>query len=114
MKLWLDDIRNPMIWGRLGWVWVKTANEAIDLFKTGNVTEASLDHDLTPEQTAGGVRGEIREDGVKSGYDVVCWLEQNPHFWPRKVVVHSMNPAGRARMIQVIERHYGKGGELYR
>lgn len=107
MKLWLDDIREPWKFGCAGWVWAKTAEEAVKFLKTGDVEMASLDHDLTDEQMMGGMLGEIREDGVKSGYDVVLWLEQNPQYWPPKgTIVHSMNPAGRRRMAEVIARHY--------
>lgn len=107
IKMWLDDVREPWKFGALGYDWVKTAEDAIALLKTGRVVFASLDHDLTPEQTLGGAFGQIREDGVKSGYDVVCWLEQHPEFWPVKGVrVHSMNPAGRHRMQQVVDRYY--------
>lgn len=112
MKLWLDDIRDPhtALFGKWDWVWAKTADEAIRWLRTGDVTQASLDHDLTDEQMElGGYLGKVYEDGHKSGYDVVCWLEQHPEFWPREgVTVHSANPAGRARMLQVIERHYGQ------
>ena len=111
MKLFLDDIRDPskflkFDWG--GWTWAKTAEEAIRYLRTANVTFASLDHDLTDEQMQkGGYVGKIYEDGHKSGYDVVCWLEQHPEFWPRDgVKVHSMNPVGRARMQKVIDEHY--------
>ena len=48
MKLWLDDIRAPWKFGCIGWTWVKTADEAIELLKTGKVEMASLDHDLQP------------------------------------------------------------------
>ena len=108
MRLWLDDIRDPAKWGHPDFIWAKTAEEAIDYFRTGTVEFASLDHDLTDEQMVrGGYYGEIYEDGHKSGYDVVCWLEQHPEFWPISgVVVHSANPAGRARMQQAIESHY--------
>lgn len=107
MKLFLDDIRDPANRGYIGWTWAQTAEEAIALLKTGEVECASLDHDLTDEQMLGGMLGEVREDGVKSGYDVVCWLEQNPQYWPPGgVVVHSMNPAGKQRMEQVIRKHY--------
>jgi len=108
MKLWLDDIREPWKFGYLNWHWVKTAQEAIECFRTGTVEKASLDHDLTEHQTIfGGYVGEIAEDGHMSGYDVVCWLEQNPQFWPPEgVLVHSANPAGAARMRQVINKHY--------
>ena len=112
MNLWLDDIREPYKHGFVGAVWAMTAEEAIAALKTGHITFASLDHDLTEEQTLGGIHGEVREDGQKSGYDVVVWLEEHPEFWPRDgVAVHSMNPAGRKRMEQVIERHYrGRNG----
>lgn len=105
MKLWLDDVREPWAFGRCGWTWAKTAQEAIDWLKTGHVEMASFDHDLTPEQTLGGIYGEIREDGCMSGYDVLCWLEQNPQYWPLMgIKVHSQNAAGRKRMEQVIEK----------
>jgi len=56
----------------------------------------------------GGFYGKIYEDGQRSGYDVVCWLEEHPEFWPVDgVKVHSANPAGGKRMQQVIDRHYG-------
>lgn len=109
MKLWLDDIRDPAEHAHIGWTWVKTAEDAVTAFRTGDVEKASLDHDLTPEQTIrGGELGIIYEDGQRSGYDVVCWLEEHPQFWPKGgVVVHSRNPAGRKRMEQVINRFYG-------
>jgi hypothetical protein len=46
MKLWLDDVRHPWAHGCLGWTWAKTAEEAIAALVTGQVTQASLDHDL--------------------------------------------------------------------
>jgi hypothetical protein len=107
MNLWLDDIREPWKFGCTGWEWAKTAEEAIALLKTGKVEKAYLDHDLTEEQMYECVYGVPATDGQKSGYDVVRWLEEHPEFWPKEgVVVHSMNPAGRSRMQQVIDRHY--------
>ncbi len=109
MKLWLDDIREPWKFGCIGWDWAKTADEAINFLKTGRVEIASLDHDLGIEQTLTGMQGLISNDNGKSGYDVVCWLEQNPQYWPSKgVKVHSANPAGAQRMRQVIFRYYGR------
>ena len=49
MNLWLDDVRNPATHGAIGFVWVKTAEEAIDMLKSGAVQFASLDHDLAEE-----------------------------------------------------------------
>jgi hypothetical protein len=115
MKLWLDDIRDPakrlfinnrerLELDRL-WTWVKTADRAIELLATGDVTFASLDHDLAPEHYA--EEQQLPATGAKTGYDVVCWMEEHD-VWPVEgVVVHSQNPAGRARMEQVIRRHYG-------
>lgn len=110
MYLWLDDIRDPRHYGREGWRWVKTAKDAIEVFRTGEVEAASLDHDLTQDQMQrGGYLGEVYEDGHKSGYDVVEWLEQHPQFWPKYgVAVHSANPAGKKRMEQVIFNYYGR------
>jgi NAD+-processing family protein with receiver domain len=109
IRLWLDDIRVPDLFGYFGWHWAKTASDAIDCLRTGQVVQASLDHDLTPEQTMGNLYGQIRTDGQKSGYDVVLWLEQHPQFWPPEGVrVHSANPAGKARMEVVIKKHYGR------
>lgn len=104
MTLWLDDIRQPWKHGYVGADWVKTADEAIAALKTGKYDFASLDHDLSEMATIG-----ILQPGEKTGYDVVCWLEQNPQHWPENGVrVHSMNPAGAERMRRVIEAHYGR------
>lgn len=97
MKLWLDDVRDPKNFGCKDWHWAKTVEEAVSAFRTGTVTEASLDHDL----------GQLSEEDELTGYDVVCWLEANPEFWPPDgVKVHSSNPPGAARMQQVINKHY--------
>lgn len=107
MKLWLDDVREPWKHGCLGWIWAKTAEEAIALLKTGNVTVASLDHDLAPDHYPWS--GVPIEEVTGTGYDVVRWLEQNPDYWPQDgVTCHSMNPVGRKRMNVVIERAYGR------
>ena len=99
IKLWLDDIRDPLDYDAVGWCWVKTAEEAIDALKTGEVILASLYHDL------GNVIPGKKE---VSGYDVVCWMEEN-NCWPRDGVrVHSMNPVGCERMLAVIENHYSR------
>ena len=90
-NLWLDDIRDPAMHGCVGWVWVKTADEAIEALKTGRVSKASLDHDLTITQTLG------KNDGEKTGYTVVCWMEEHNVWPPGGVKVHSMNPVGKQK-----------------
>lgn len=93
MKVFLDDERQtPPNWERAFW-----PEEAIKLLQTGKVTEISLDHDLG-------------DDSRGTGYDVVLWIEQEVAlrgFMPPKIIVHSANPAGRAKMlagISAIER----------
>lgn len=102
MKLWLDDVRDPVQHGRIGWIWVKTAEEAIDLLATGQVERASLDHDLSIRATMGDWEKEV------TGYDVVCWMEEHGVWPPGGVEVHSMNPVGRTRMLAVIQRAYAR------
>lgn len=113
MKLWLDYIRKPWEHGCIGWEWVKTAQEAIDLLKTGRVEVASLDHDLAMEHYpfACMENGVICPPpaGYGTGFDVTLWLESNPQFWPPGgVTVHSFNPVGRERMQVIVDRHYKK------
>lgn len=95
MKVYLDDVREEPE----GWVRTKTVAETIELLKTGEVTEISLDHDL----------GECAPPGIK----VLDWiLEQVLTGWqpPRKIWVHSQNPYGARAMRQLAERisHYYK------
>lgn len=105
MKLWLDDERQPWKHGCLGWTWAKTAAEAIELLKTGNVEEASLDHDLAWEHYPA---AEVDEKDYKeqTGYSVVCWMEENNVWPPNGTRVHSMNPVGREKMQKVIDKAY--------
>ena len=103
--MWLDDVRDPVLFGRIGWVWVKTAKEAIKLLKTGTVIEASLDHDLSTAHNSAPFRADAYDN--TTGYDVACWMEAN-NVWPSKVYCHSANPWGKQRIEQVIRRKYGK------
>lgn len=105
-KMFMDDVRQPHLHGCLGWTLVKTADEAIELLKTGTVEEASLDHDLLEEHYPWNCT-ELPPAGAKTGYDVVLFLRDNPHLWPiNGCRVHSMNTAGKYRMLQVINEHY--------
>lgn len=100
MILWLDDIREP--WKHLytDAHWAQSAESAILALKTGKVTFASLDHDLSIQSTLG------LEDNELTGYDVVRWMEEN-NVWPKDgVAIHSMNPVGAERMRNVIGKHY--------
>lgn len=84
MKVFLDDERTTPA----GWIRVYWPQEAIDLLKTGNVSEISLDHDLG-------------NDDRGTGYDVVLWVEEQVvtrGFSPPKMSVHSANPSARLKM----------------
>ena len=88
MRIYLDDVRNPPT---EDWVVVRNADDCIELLKTGKAEEISLDHDLG--------------DGVKSGYDVANWIEEQVFihgFKPPKMRCHSANPVGRDRINQII------------
>lgn len=94
MRVWLDDVRAAPD----GWVHVKTPEEAIDLLRSGQVEEISLDHDL----------GLATPESERTGYDVVAWLEEAvatggwKHAVP-EIHVHSANPVGWQRMEQAIK-----------
>jgi hypothetical protein len=94
MNVWLDDER-PMPADYT--VHVKTADEAIALLATGNVTKISLDHDL----------------GLgKTGYSVAKWIEEHAMNGTLKKLhfsVHTQNPVGRQNIcaaLQNAERYW--------
>jgi len=103
MKVFLDDERHTPE----GWVRVFWPDEAIDLLKTGEVNEISLDHDLGDDE-----RG--------TGYDVVLWVEEEVvchGFIPPKIGVHSANSSAREKMelgIESINQHAEKFSSLER
>ncbi len=112
MKLWVDDHRPAP----RGWRSVRSVAAAKVYLEQGLVTHISLDHDLgaCPECTARGRHiGRMTRRGntfynycrhVPSGYDLCLWMEQTGR-WPRgSVRVHSANPAGARRMLEIIER----------
>ena len=97
MKVYLDDERKTPE----GWHRTYSAQETIELLKTGKVTELSLDHDLAFEHYAGKLDS-------RTGYAVVAWMENevrdNPDFEMPKVQLHTMNPVGREHMAAGLKR----------
>lgn len=102
--MWLDDVRPAPE----GWVHVTSVEEAKRWLLSGRVEKASLDHDL------GACDNCIRTDfrcaaklgcpHVPNGYDLVCWMHDN-NVWPRKrPSVHSANPIGKQKMLDLILR----------
>lgn len=97
--IYLDDIRKPekdfkYSKGIPITVIVRDYNSMIgtliDLLNTDSKIIIDLDHDLGEEKT---------------GYDVCKWIVENQY--PLTAFhVHTMNPVGRANMIQLL-KHYG-------
>lgn len=90
MKVYLDDEREAPE----GWVRVRWPEGAIELLKTGQVTDLSLDHDLGDDE-----RG--------TGYDVVLWIEEavaTGGLVTPRIAVHSANASARAKMEAGVER----------
>lgn len=56
-----------------------------------------LDHDLASIDPNG------RE---YTGYDILCYLEQNPQYLPSRIDLVTANPVGRQRMQALIQRLY--------
>lgn len=104
MILWLDDIRNPDDYNVKADYWAKFFEEAIDFLNNHNITFASLDHDLGACESC--IKNEKYCPHVKSGYDVLCWIEEN-NKWPiNGIYVHSSNPVGKEKMNRIIRNHY--------
>jgi hypothetical protein len=80
MKLFLDDLRACPD----GYTLCRTAEEAIALLKTGDVTEISFDHDLGTDPVDGETVAKFIEEAV--------YFQKIPMpEW----TIHSANPVGR-------------------
>lgn len=121
MNLWLDDVRNPAAYDLADYIWVKTVEEAKEKILTGEVVNASLDHDLgaCPDCLGGRTFEQwLAENNGKStpncshygtGYDLCLWMAETGHWPKHKPIVHSANPVGRERMRGVIDRYFPRG-----
>ena len=89
--LLIDDIRNLE-----ADVIVRNYDEGInELIFNGPWDLLLLDHDLASYD----------EDGVeKTGYDIMCYLEEHPSLVPNKIVCVSDNPVGRVRIETVVNK----------
>jgi hypothetical protein len=94
VKVFLDDLRDtPEGWIRAYW-----PEDVIELLKSNNVIELSLDHDLG-------------DDEHGTGYDVLLWIEEQVFcqgFQPPYITIHSANSSARMKMhaaIISIEAH---------
>jgi hypothetical protein len=96
VKVYLDDNRPAPV----GWVLVRTADEAISLLRQGDVTEMSLDYDLG-------------DPHFGTGLDVLDWLEQalsERRVQLPRLMAHSGSMLGRRRLqaaIALLEERWG-------
>ncbi len=96
MRIFLDDLRDAPLFDRLTgapvqWAVIRNADEAINLIRSGQVTDISFDHDL----------GE-----GKSGYDVALVVEQLAHdklIPPIDYYIHSGNPVGAGNIDKAMK-----------
>ena len=89
MNVYLDDVRSGPV--SPDWVIVRGVDNAMILLQQGLVNDLSLDHDMGPNEA--------------TGYELLCWMEEN-NIWPSgNVSVHSANPVGAAKMHQAIDAH---------
>lgn len=103
-KIWLDDNRPAPE----GWLWVKTAQAAIDAIVQYKPTHISLDNDLGIIEVVG------------EGYHVAQFIEQGAYYKvisPMHVIVHTQNyPRGR-QMVEAIRKaieYWGNEGSVER
>lgn len=101
MKLWLDDERPAPP----EWVHVKSLEEVKAAFAGGAViTHMSLDHDL-------GLVGDYEDlfgnphHGEITGRHVVQWMVRSDRYPTTWVNVHSANPAGAEKMVDLLNRY---------
>lgn len=96
MKVYLDDIRPCPA----GWTLVSNFHEAICFIDDNwhKIEEISLDHDISS----------FYGNKEMTGYDVLMWIImsiENGRKANFKVGVHSQNPVGVKKMLEVITQY---------
>lgn len=90
--LLIDDVRNLQ-----ADVIARNFDEGIRQLNNGPWDLLLLDHDLASFDCDG------RE---KTGYDIMCFLEEFPEYKPKEIRCVSDNPVGRKRIETVIKKIY--------
>jgi hypothetical protein len=90
LKVWLDDMRpvpGP------SYTYCRTAEEVIELLKTGNVAEVDLDNDLGT--------------GYTEGVEVARWIAAGAESGKLKRIIcycHSQNPERHSEMVDLFRQ----------
>lgn len=130
MKIFLDDIRDPSqcasymhkrignlnpIYTEGGWLVVRSYREFVDAVCRyhPDITHVSFDHDLAADhyhelmyESSEKYYEAIKDSEEKTGYDCAVFLKD---FYQGKklpvMFVHSMNPVGTQRIIDLFKEH---------
>lgn len=106
MRIWLDDLRDPVDYGYKDAVWLKTSQEFMDFLNNPSklyrrVSDWHFDNDLG-------------EDSEQEGYDCFLALEEKivfgkMLFGPVNLYVHTSNPAAAKKFMLAKEsfKRYG-------
>lgn len=78
-------------------VWAQNYDEAITQLQNGKWDVVFLDHDLEDPTEYN------QKEGWRDGTAIADWIrEHTPHI--DAAICHSMNPVGRMRMVQILQR----------
>jgi hypothetical protein len=101
MKLYVDDLRKCPE----GWTLARTNTEAIRLLASGYVDEISIDHDICVANF-GQISVPLRRRlsiGEETFQPVAYYIAaMKPEDRPKKITLHSANPAGVLRMKGIL------------
>ena len=80
----------------------RTYNDGIAALKfLGPWDVLYLDHDL------GALDRQYTDTGAEAtGYKILCFLEENPQYLPKKIELVTSNPVGRIKMVDLIKKLY--------
>ncbi len=100
-SLWVDDTRPiPSDCGP-EWCTARSAWEALLKLELLNFAVISLDHDLAS----------MVGNKELTGYDILVWLVERKMRGepvPACVRIHTANPVGRDKMVQMVTRYWGE------
>jgi hypothetical protein len=91
--LLIDDIRNLPADAV-----ARTYDAGIALLKSQKWNILLLDHDL----------GDYKDGKERTGYDILCWLEEHPEYLPGGIVIVTDNASAYSRMKLVRKKLYNE------
>ena len=93
--LLIDDCRDPQSFAATHVA--RTFDEGLRMLRDeGPWDEVVFDHDLGDYNPA------------HTGYDLLCWLEQNPEYVPKEISICTANSVGAAKMWPLANKLLGR------